>query len=952
MSGRGGGAGRRTARSGSDGAGPAARGPARSAGLAGRTAGGWRRLTGSASGTAIAFGVLALACSLAAVAGPRTSAQLGTTAFRQLAASAPALDTSIVGTLDAGSLGTATQSQVGSALLTRVAAKLRGNLAKGAPLAAPRSDWVGVTTPFFGFADHSPAVAAGVGTQFELAYRDDLSGHVRVLAGSLRAAVALRSGSVVVPIAITEAIASRYALKVGSRAPGPPGSSIVLQVTAIVAPVSATASFWQVDPLLTDPVLITPSNGPPYWQGGAFVSAAALPALMNAFSPSETQVTWVFGLALGRLTGAQAVSLAQSLPVTLGTAGSLGGLSQIALQTGGVQNVTLTSGAAGIIGPFAADDGAVGNVLDLMTVSLAVVGAAIVLLTAWLMAEKRREEFAVLRARGASRRQLGIAALYGSVIAAGPGAAVGIAAGLALTAGAQATLAWWLAGGTVAIALAGPVLITVRMHRGYAGVTRPDRPVRRITSVRRLVAEVTLVLGAAGGLIVLRHDSAGQAGGDLYASTAPILVAIPVAIILLRLYPLLLRPLLLLAGRRPGVTAFLGLARAARVSATSVLPAFAMVLAFSLVSFAGMVRGAVIRGEVAQSWQQAGADAVVTVPNALSAAQQRAIAAVPGVQRTVTVGLTTAARGFGHNSINAVVTDPAQYAALLAAAPLSPVPASFANWPSGSADRASTSRAAAGHGSAVPVLASASLATQLGRAPTVLQLQDDQRISVYVAGVAPAMSAVTSISGGGSAGYVVLPRPALHGYLPATSSLLVAGPGLDSQALLTTVSKWHVPGSQVTVRSSLLAALEQAPVERDAYSELAVGGYAAAAGCLLVLLLTLLLSARSRELTLARTATMGMSAGQARWLALIEALPQILSVLVGGLVCALALAPLVGPALALSVFTGSSAAVPVRIEPAWLTAAAVGLLVLAIATLIGQTVMASRGMARSLRIGE
>jgi putative ABC transport system permease protein len=933
--------------------GPAARRPARPARLAARAASGWRRLTGSASGTAIAFGLLALACALAAVAGPRASAQLRTNAFRQLVASAPPLDNVIIGTLDAGSLGSATNSHVGAAVVTRVAAELRTNLAKGVPLAGSRSDWVSLTTPFFGFADHSPAVAAGVGTQFELVYRNNLSRHVRVLAGSLPAAVAHRSGSVVVPIAVTEAIARRYALKVGSRVALPPGTDIALQVTAIVAPASPRTSFWQYDPLLTGPALITPAGAPPYWQGGAFVSAAALPALTAAFSPSETQVTWVFGLALDHLTGTQAVSLAQSFPVTLGTAGSLGGLSQIAIQTGGVQNVTLTSGAAAILGPFAADDGAVGNVLDLMTVSLAVVGAAIVLLTAWLMAEKRREEFAVLRARGASRRQLGIASLWGSVIAAGPGAVVGIAAGLALTAGAAAPLTWWLAGGTIAVALAGPVLITVRMHRGYAGVTRPDRPVRRITSVRRLVAEVTLVLAAVGGLIVLRHDAAGQTGGDLYASTAPVLVAIPVAIILLRLYPLLLRPLLLLAGRRSGVTAFLGLARAARVSASAVLPAFAMVLAFSLVSFAGMVRGAVIRGEAAQSWQQAGADAVVTVPNALSAAQQRAIAAVPGVQRTVAVGLTTAAKGFGRNAINVLVADPAQYAALLAGAPLNPVPASFANWPRASTSNAATGSAAAGHSGAVPVLASASLATELGRAPTVLQLQDGQRIAVYVADVAPAMSAVPSISGGGSAGYVVLPRSALHGfYVPPVSSLLVAGPGLDSHALLTTVSKWHVAGAQVVVRSKLLAALERAPVEHDAYSELAVGGYAAAAGSLLVLLLTLLLSARSRELTLARTATMGMSAAQARWLVLVEALPQILSVLVGGLVCALALAPLVGPALALSEFTGSTAAVPVRIEPAWLAAAAIGLLVLAIATLTGQTVVASRGVARSLRMGE
>jgi putative ABC transport system permease protein len=899
-----------------------------------------RRLTGSASGTAIAFGVVALACALAAVAGPRASAQLRTSAFRQLVASTPALTKTIVGTVNAGSIDFGLHNQVEARQVTQLQARLHKNLAKTVPLAPARSDWASLSTPFANFADRSPAVAAGIATQFELVYRNDLSRNVRVLAGSLPAAVGHRGSSVVVPVAITAATATRYDLKVGSRV-ALSGTGMMLQVTALVAPVSAKATFWQFDPVLARPVEITPLQAPPYWQGGAFISAGGLAAVTNVFSPSATQLTWVFGLALGHLTGTQAISLAHSLPETLGTAGTLGGVSQIAIQDGAVDNVSLTSGVLGLLGAFAADDGAAGNVLDLLTVSLAVVGAAIVLLMAWLMAEKRREEFAVLRARGASRRQLGVAALWGSVVASGPGVAVGIAVGLALTAGAQAQLAWWLAGGTVVVAVAGPVLITARMHRGYAGMSRPDRPVRRITGVRRLIAEVTLVAGAAGGLIVLRHSSAGQTGGDVYASTAPVLVAIPVAIILLRLYPLLVRLLLRLAGRRPGVTAFLGLARAARVPATSVLPAFAMVLAFSLVAFAGMVRAAVVRGEVAQSWQQTGADAVVTVPNALSAAQQRAVAAVPGVQRTLAAGLTTAAKG-GGNAITALVTDPAQYAALLAVAPLTPAPVSFADWHGSAAHR----------GGVVPVLASAAVAAKLGRAPTALQLQTGQRIDVRVVGVAPAMSAVVSITGPLTAGYLVLPRSALHGNVPPVSALLVTGPGLDGRTLTKTVAKWHVGGSQVAVRGTYLAALEQAPLEHDAYSEIAFGGYAAAAGCLLVLLLTLLLSARSRELTLARSVTMGMSAAQTRWLALIEALPQILAVIIGGLICALALAPLVGPALALSVFTGSSAAVPVRIDPAWLIAAAIGLMVLAIATLTGQTVVASRGIARSLRMGE
>jgi putative ABC transport system permease protein len=140
-------------------------------------------------------------------------------------------------------------------------------------------------------------------------------------------------------------------------------------------------------------------------------------------------------------------------------------------------------------------------------------------------------------------------------------------------------------------------------------------------------------------------------------------------------------------------------------------------------------------------------------------------------------------------------------------------------------------------------------------------------------------------------------------------------------------------------------------VQQDTYIELLLGGIAAAMGCLLVMLLVLLLSAQSRQLTVARTATMGLSMAQGRWLTLVESTPQFVAVLIGGLICALGLAPLVGPALDLAAFTGSATPVPVRIEPAWLAVTAIGLLVLAMATVSIQTMLADREVPRSLRIG-
>jgi putative ABC transport system permease protein len=912
----------------------------RAAGRARRTpartlaAGRWRRLTGAASATALAFGLLACACSLVAVAGPRTSTQLRTKAWDQMVAQTPAADKTVLGTLDAGTLTAAVNGPITPAVLAEQKATLRRHLSAHLPLAAPSTDWAGLTTPFSRFTDH----AKGVGTDttlLELAYRDSLPGNVRVLAGSLPTRVISQGSTAIVQAAVTTATAERFGLSVGSRV-SLGGAGIVLAVTAIVTPAKSGSSFWQVDPIVAAPVLVAPAMGEPYWQGGALVPASAVNALQARFDASNIQLTWQFGAAPGRLTAQQAVTLATDLPSVLPAAGQLV-LSSFRY----VAAVSLTSGLVTVLQTFASQDGAVSNVLDLMSVSLAVVAATVVLLAAWLMADKRREELGMLRARGASRRQLAVTALVGSAIAAVPGTSAGVGAAIALTPGARSSLAWYLAGLVAATALAGPVVITIRMHRGYASVGRPDQAAGRMSTARRLVVEGGLVLGSVGGLIVL-HDQGLGPSGDLYASAAPVLAAIPVAIITLRLYPAFVRLLLRLAARRAGVTVFLGLARAVRVSATAVLPAFAMVLALSLVSFAGMVRGAVNRGEIAQSWQATGADAVISLPGPLTGAQERAVAAAPGVLRAVPVALTTAPAVTG-SALTVAFVDPTAYAALLAATPLGSVPASFASWRGGVAE--------AGQHGVVPALGSPEVAAELGHKAVVLTLADAQRIRIRLAGVGPAMSQVQTIGGPNFGGYVLLPRSALGTNALPPSQLLVVGSAVDGAALAAAVRSWHVRGAVVTLRSAFLAELERAPLARDAYAELAVGGVAAAVGCMLVLLLTLMLSAQSRQLTLARANTMGMSMAQARWLALVEALPQILSVVIGGLACALVLVPVIGPALVLSVFTGSATSVAVRIEPVWLALAAGALLILAIATLAAQTVLASYRTPRSLRIG-
>ena len=116
------------------------------------------------------------------------------------------------------------------------------------------------------------------------------------------------------------------------------------------------------------------------------------------------------------------------------------------------------------------------------------------------------------------------------------------------------------------------------------------------------------------------------------------LVAVPAVIVALRLYQLVLRGLARASAQQRGVIGFLGLTRAARAPVTLALPAITLVLALTVAAFTGMVRAAVVRGEIAASWQATGADVVVARTRlGISPSAVRAIAAVPGVQHAASV---------------------------------------------------------------------------------------------------------------------------------------------------------------------------------------------------------------------------------------------------------------------------------------------------------------------------
>ncbi len=160
-----------------------------------------------------------------------------------------------------------------------------------------------------------------------------------------------------------------------------------------------------------------------------------------------------------------------------------------------------------------------------------------------------------------------------------------------------------------------------------------------------------------------------------------------------------------------------------------------------------------------------------------------------------------------------------------------------------------------------------------------------------------------------------------------------------------------VPTAATTSRSELLGQLAGAPVQRGAFLLFALALVVAAGLGLAVMLLQLALGAADREANLARLATMGLGGGQRTRLVLLEVLPAVVAAAIAAVAAALVLPRIVAPVINLSVFTGSSAGVPLVPDVASVALPIAGLIVVAAGSLTIE-IRARRGVVSTLRGGE
>ena len=915
-----------------------------------------RLVTGMGSAGSLALALLTGGGVLAATLGPREAQATGTRALQQTMNALPLLDKTIVASSSWNDISAA----IGPALLdgttgdafapdqnltqagaSETITQLRRDFSGGPlPLSARSTDWLGINPGLYSVDTALPSLK-GLTAKLEVTYRYPVAGHLRLVAGSMPDTAPQPTWNSTevffdLKVVVTPQTARTFALRPGSHLSvgGPVQPSmggrlavVRLDVTGIVEPADAGSSFWAADPLLAAPFLDR-VDGSPHWTGAVLADPGELDMVQAIFSPKDMLFQWELPVDTTRLPHGQTQALFNQVnQLTTQTPRLTGSLASMA------NALSVTLGLVQPLAAFVQASNEVNVLLWIVYAGLAVAGVVTLLLATRMIAARRSAELTVRRARGASLWQLFSLGTCGAALACVPAAALAWAIAVLLVPDATPAgpFAWWPGIATLALAATGPGVVAAWQHR----LPRRRHARRRWPWLPRVVFEVTACAAAIGGITVFRTQTGAT---DLYASAAPVLVAVPAVIVALRLYQVVLRGLARASAQQRGVIGFLGLTRAAHAPVTLTLPAITLVLALTVAAFTGMVRAAVVRGETAASWQATGADVVVAAPGqlAISPSAVRAIAAVPGVKHAAPVLTVPLITGGGH-VVDAIVVDPVSYAALAASAEgFSPVRSALLTRTRGQ--------------SAVPVLASPQAAAYLGgRTGTFFAQEGIPALRVQVSGE---LQSTPALPAGGA--FVVLPVSAIRGVsepLPV-NLMLLTGPSIDMTRLRAAV-RATMPGADapaITTRSLALHGLTAAPLQQGTFLLFTLAIAYAAALALAVLLLELALGAGDREVTTARLATMGLTEGQRVRLVAVEVIPSIAASAVAAAACAIALPPLLAPAIDLAVFTQSQASVPLRPEFAAFMLPLAGLLAITIIALAYEVrSRRGRGVAVTMR---
>ncbi|WP_278236774.1 FtsX-like permease family protein [Isoptericola sp. AK164] len=704
-----------------------------------------------------------------------------------------------------------------------------------------------------------------------------------------------------------------------------------LHVVGLWEPQDADADYWAHVPRTTTPEIVFDPNIGKIVTAGVFAD----PATLGSWVPAPSARVWFPVDTSGVAAQDAPALLAQLRGLTATTTTVVDGDSAVLEPATGLLDVLETA-----LGQRAGVDA----IVTVLAVGPLGALAAVLVLAAGLVVDRRRATLALARARGASMTWVrGVVALEGLVVGL-PAAALGFAAGLAVVPGTVTSVQ---VGAAVLCGL-GPALVLAAVTPA-AGLRAGRADLGAVPARRRhlrLGVEAGVVLAAAGtswlavdrGVVAATGSSTGPTGTgsgvDPLLAVAPLLVGVAVALVTFRLVPPVARAVERLAARGSGLVPFLGAARVRRDPAGGPLPAVALVLAVGVALSSVVLSGTVRQGVTDEAWAEVGGDLRVAGPvvDGPTADSLRGIDGVAAVAPVADAGRFALGRVGSGSPVTAWTTDAAELARVQQDVPGAP----------DGLDR--------------------------------LAATDDGRLPVVAVGFAAGQvtdGQVLSGPGGARTEVVVVDRvDALPGLPPSSGALLVdataAGdrvgiaPGTARLALvgLTDAADAEAP-DPAPVEAEIGALLPTAVVDDPREGEQALLSSPAAAGlataftvavalsallCVATVTLMLVLATPARTRVLAVLRTLGLPRRAERGLVAWEVGPWAVAALLAGGVVGVLVPALVLAVVDLTPLTGGAASPALVVDPWGPAALAGGLLVAVVAgTLVAGSVGRRRG---------
>lgn len=564
------------------------------------------------------------------------------------------------------------------------------------------------------------------------------------------------------------------------------------------------------------------------------------------------------------------------------------------------------------------------------------IGLAIAVL--WLLGRllivRRRAALTLASARGASDGQLRRAAAGEALLLSVPAAAIGAA-----LAYAAFPHVWTpaLIAAPLAVAVVPPMLIALATQPAGMREERTDVDPRRRSTARWVLEVLVFVATALSVVLLLQRGlttNTDTIGVDPLLAATPLLLALSVGLLVLRVYPLPVLALQRATQRGRGIVGFLGSARAIRESAAGLAPVLAMVVGLAVVVFSGVLLGTLQGGTADAAAARIGAELRLDSPP-LSDEQVTEILNLEGIADGAAVFRHQDLKYFDAAGINrnvaVIVTDTAALARVQGGLP-------------GSADLTGLDTLRDG---AIPLLVSNSIADAY-RGGDI----EFARLPAVIAGAAGQSTSLSTVDT-----WVLIDRAfaddvRVNTFRPR-AVLLTLEPDADPADVSEQVLELSGGAGRISSVADEVERMQSAPVVGTLPILLAAFIGIVALLCAATVVLSLLISAPARERLLALLRTLGLSAGQGRGITAWETVPAAIVAIIAGCALGAALPYLVLAGVDLRLFTGGSQQPPISLDPL-LLATVIGAFItlVALSTALAIAVARRLSVVRTLRTSE